>query len=169
MLRSVLISLLLAASAPVGAEGAAMLDVGDVAPTLTLPGSGDATVDLAAFKGQVVLLNFWASWCRPCMAEMPLLEALHTRSGEGLSVLAVNLDRKRKPAQGLIDHLALSLPVAFDADGAFVGLYNPSSLPASFLVGPDGAIHAIYEGELDAEDIVAIEETAQRLLEEESP
>ena len=78
--------------------------------------------------------------------------------------MAVNLDRKRKPPQGVIDHLDLSLPLAFDADGTFVKLYNPNSLPASFLVGPDGAIHAVYERPINAEDIKIIKETARRLL-----
>ncbi len=164
VLRAVLFSLLLAVSTPINAESTVTLGVGDTAPTLVLPSIDDTTIDLASFKGQVVLLNFWASWCLPCIEEMPLLEKLHTQSEKGLSVLAVNLDRKRKPPQGVIDHLTLSLPMAFDVDGTFVKLYNPSSLPASFLVGPNGAIHTVYERAINTEDIKAIKETARRLL-----
>jgi len=170
MSHGLLAALLLALAAPAGAAATAPLGPGDAAPTLALPGAEDAPIDLAAFRGEVVLLNFWASWCAPCLEEMPLLQDLHARkSGEGLSVLAVNLDRKRRPAQGVIDHLGLTLPMAFDAEGAFVSLYAPAALPASFLVGPDGAIRAVYEGALDAEQVAAIEETARALLQGEAP
>ncbi len=164
MLQSAIIALLLTAPT---AESAEALKPGDTAPTLSLPGTQDASIDLASFRGQVVLLNFWASWCGPCITEMPLLQDLHTRgSTQGLTVLAVNLDRKRRPAQGVIDHLDLSLPVAFDADGAFVDMYGPAALPMSFLITPEGAIHTTYAGALDDADIAAIEETAKGLLED---
>ena len=150
----------------VGAEGDhATLGLGKTAPVRALPSTGDTTLDLASFRGQVVLVNFWASWCAPCLEEMPLLQDLHLRtSGKGLSVMAVNLDRHRMPAQGVIDHLGLSLPVVFDANGDYASLYNPQSLPASFLVGPAGKIHAVYDGVIGPKDVAEIEALAKALL-----
>jgi peroxiredoxin len=164
MLRAVLACVLLTVSAPIIAANKTAIGVGDAAPTQVLPGIGETTINLATFKGEVVLLNFWASWCQPCIQEMPVLQDLHTQSEKGLSVLAVNLDRNRRLAQGVIDHLALSLNMAFDANGTFVKLYNPNSLPASFLIGPDGAIHTVYERAISTEDIQTIKEVARRLL-----
>src|SRR5690606_23928383 len=80
--------------------GAGALEPGQRAPAFTLKGAGGEAVQLEDFRGEVVLLNFWASWCKPCLVELPRLEALHARHRErGFTVLAVNLDSARNRAK----------------------------------------------------------------------
>ena len=74
-------------------------------------------IELSPTPGQPVLVNFWASWCAPCRAELPLLDALNDEvESEGLSVVAVNLDSQRRPAEGVMRHLGLDLPVIYGDD-----------------------------------------------------
>ena len=106
-------------------------------------------VRLADFEGRVVLLNFWATWCAPCIREMPSLDRLQAALGDrGLSVAAVSIDRGgvkaiRRFAKRLgLAHLGLN----HDPEGALFRAFGVTGLPASFLIDPAGAIHGAYAG-----------------------
>ncbi len=105
-------------------------------------------VRLAELKGRVVLLNFWATWCAPCVREMPSLDRLQAALGDrGLSVVAVSIDRGAKVILPFTKRLGLAhLGLYHDPEGALFRAFRVTGLPASFLIDPDGAILGAYAG-----------------------
>ena len=123
--------------------------VGFLAPAFTLPDLSGQGLELADTQGQVVLLNFWASWCPPCRAEMPAFEQMYRNyRDQGLVVLAVNASFQDPPAdmQAFLDSLAYSFPVLRDERGTVNRLYAISSLPTTFFIGRDGTIREVVIG-----------------------
>ena len=101
-------------------------------------------------RGRAVLINFWASWCEPCRAEMPSLQALAQRHGpEKLLVLAVNFKEPLPTVQRFADKSALSLPVLLDPQGALARQWGVSIFPSTVLLGIDGRVQGVLRGELD--------------------
>jgi thiol-disulfide isomerase/thioredoxin len=111
------------------------------APDLELAGLDGKTVRLADFRGRVVFLNFWATWCPPCREEMPAMQALAGElEKEGLVVLAVNYAESAETAEAFIRETGLTLPVLLDPDGAVTRRFRVTALPASFFVDRRGAL-----------------------------
>ena len=112
------------------------------APAFTLPSLDGGRVRLADFRGKVVLLNFWATWCRPCREEMPSLEALWADYRDRpFIVLAVTADRgSLRPVREFVRRHGLDFPVLLDADGAVRNRYEVYALPMTYLIGRDGRI-----------------------------
>ncbi len=105
-----------------------------------LPGL-DGSVALADYRGSYVLVNFWATWCPPCRAEMPDLDAYHqANENNGFTVLAVNVGEDRATVESFIHANGFSFPVALDIGSVVFAQYQRESLPSSFLIGPDGAL-----------------------------
>ncbi len=108
------------------------------------------SVTLSQHKGKVVLVNFWATWCTPCLAEMPHLQALHTELGpQGLVVLGIATDDPRQEAliKPLVKSKGVTYSILRDPDTKVVSQFNPSkSLPFSALVGRDGKVASVYAG-----------------------
>lgn len=121
--------------------------VGTAAPNFTLP-SAEGMVSLDQFRGQVVLLNFWASWCPPCVAEMPSLERLHRRmQGSDFVVLAVSEDEEGWPAiKRFLQAVPLTMTILPDARGDAAELYGTFQLPQTFLIDKSGVIVRKYSG-----------------------
>jgi peroxiredoxin len=143
------------------------LGAGDTAPSFELPAASDATLSLEDYRGRVVVLNFWATWCAPCIAEMPLLNDLHDRmEGEGLTVLGVNIDRNRAPANGVIRRLGVTMPTAFDPNGEVVGSFGPTSMPATFIIDREGTIRQVIEGSMNEVELTNLEANLRLLLSE---
>lgn len=111
-----------------------------------LPGR-EGVVDLAAFRGKVVYLDFWASWCGPCRASFPWMTNLaRTHAADSLVVIAVNLDKDRALADAfLVEHPA-GFRVAFDPSGRTAEAYKVSAMPTSFLIGRDGTVLLRHAG-----------------------
>src|SRR3954468_24912451 len=102
------------------------------APAFQLSGRGGKTIDLSQFKGQVVMINFWASWCGPCRQEMPLLEDIYKKYRPmGFTMLAVNVEPDSKAADAWLGKLAkaVTFPVAYDVDSKVSKLYKVSGMP----------------------------------------
>lgn len=116
--------------------------IGDAAPSFTLPGT-PVDVDLAKLRGAPLVVNFWASWCAPCMAELPLLRTL---AQSGVSVLGVNIDREIAPPRALLKRLTLTFPVAWDREGVVARAWNPDALPTTYILDRDGVIRSIQRG-----------------------
>ena len=111
------------------------------APTLPLRAADGAETTLGAFRGRLVLVNFWATWCAPCIREMPALDSLQRMIGhEGFAVIAVSQDRNGWPVmQPFLDRLALrSMTVLHDPGGALGRAVGLKGLPTTILYGRDG-------------------------------
>ena len=119
------------------------------APAFQLSGRGGKTIDLTQFKGQVVMINFWATWCGPCRQEMPLLEDIYKKyKPMGFSMLAVNVEPDSKAAEAWLGKLAkpVSFPVAFDVDSKVSKLYKVAGMPSTVFVDRKGNVRVMHKG-----------------------
>ena len=112
------------------------------APNFTLPDLDGKMVSLADYKGKVVLLNIWATWCRPCVEEMPSMEKLHQElKGEKFVILAVSIDEAGvKAVRPFMKKHKLSFPALIDSAGTINSLYQISGVPESFILDKQGRI-----------------------------
>ncbi len=123
---------------------------GKAAPAFALTDMDGKTWSLAALKGQPVMLNFWASWCEPCRAEMPSLELLATRHERaGLVVLAVNYQEAAPVIKRFLDVLPFSLPILLDRDGTAAAAWTPRVFPTTVLIDRSGTPRQSVLGDLD--------------------
>lgn len=123
---------------------------GGMTPALQLPDTKGRTHKLSEYRGKVVLINFWATWCTPCREEMPSIERLRrAMTGKPFVVLAVNLGEPEPRVRQFLQSVPLGFPVLLDADMAAAKAWKVRQLPASFVVGPDGRIRYSYIGDLD--------------------
>jgi thiol-disulfide isomerase/thioredoxin len=101
------------------------------------------TRSLSDFKGKVVFLNFWATWCGPCRFEMPSMEKLYRRfKDRGLEIVAVNLQEDRDSVQRFVDEYELSFPVLLDTTGRIGATYGARSIPTTYILDRDGWVLA---------------------------
>ena len=120
------------------------------APGFTLSSLGGAKQSLKDFQGKFVLLNFWATWCAPCIAEMPALERIHqTFKDQGLMVVSVNVDTEAALAQvrQMVEKKGISFPVLLDPTMQVTERYGLSGFPESFFLGPAGRRLSFYDPE----------------------
>jgi peroxiredoxin len=121
-----------------------------LAPDFTLrlaPGSGGGNLRLQEQRGQVVLLNFWASWCGPCKQELPHLNRLFEKYGPaGFVLLGVNIDDDPRSAQAVATRLGLKFPLLLDVDKNVSRLYDMGSMPATVLIDRDGRVRFLHKG-----------------------
>lgn len=130
-------------------EGAPAPAVGHPAPEFALADLDGRMVALRDLRGKVVLVNIWATWCPPCRAEMPAMQAALDRYGDqGLVVLAVNQREDREAVAAFMKERQLAFPALLDSDGAVGASYQASALPSSFFIGRDGTVRAVYRGPL---------------------
>jgi cytochrome c biogenesis protein CcmG/thiol:disulfide interchange protein DsbE len=129
-------------------EGALARGERERAPALSLPKlSGQGSVDLAAYRGKVVVLNYWASWCRPCREESPLLERWHRRiAKQGGTVLGVNANDVDYKARAFVREYTLSYPQLRDKASATVGKLGIIGFPETFVIDRRGYIAAVQRG-----------------------
>ena len=121
------------------------------APSFRLPDlDGTREVDLANTRGQVVLLNFWATWCKPCEDEMPAMDRLYrSLREEGFEMLAISVDEKPELVSEFRERLGLSFPILLDPDQKVSRLYQTMGFPESILLDVDGRIVERYVGPRD--------------------
>lgn len=114
-------------------------------------------VRLADFKGRPVLINFWATWCPPCKAEMPAIDAYYeAHRGEGLTVLAVNSQDAPTTVQAFINAQGFHFPVLLDQHNVVSDLYQVQGLPTTFVIDRDGVIQHIQIGAISAQQLDAV-------------
>jgi cytochrome c biogenesis protein CcmG, thiol:disulfide interchange protein DsbE len=123
---------------------------GDAAPDFTRTDFGGASIHLAEYRGKVVLLNFWASWCGPCLEEMPRFSAWQRAyAAAGLKIIGVSMDDAAEPAVRLLARHPVDYPVVL-GDATLGETYGGVlGLPLTFLIDRDGHIVARYRGEAD--------------------
>jgi thiol-disulfide isomerase/thioredoxin len=135
---------LLAASAVILASAAGAA-VDPPAPAFSLPARGGATIDLAQYKGQVVMINFWASWCVPCRQEMPLLDSIYKKYKPlGFTLLSVNVEPEQKDAESFLKQTPVTFPVVFDAKSKVSGLYNVQGMPTTVFIDRKGKVRLMH-------------------------
>lgn len=122
-----------------------------VAPDFTLNDLTGTRITLSDLRGQVLLLNFWATWCGPCRVEMPAIQERYNEGG--FAVLAINFDESADKVQGFADELELSLPILLDPGGKIQEFYRVRGYPSSYFIDADGVIQFIHIGEMSKEDI----------------
>ena len=122
---------------------------GFAAPEVELESLDGGRVRLSDLRGQVVVLNVWASWCPPCRAEMPALQALHEqRAGDGVVVLAINstVQDSEQAARDFAVEVGLTFPIGLDRDGQATRLYQVRALPSTFFIDRQGIIRRVVVG-----------------------
>jgi peroxiredoxin len=137
------------------------------APDFSLPALGEETLTLSQLRGQAVVLNFWATWCPPCRAEMPAFQRLYARYADrGLTVIAINAAFSDTP-EAVADfrqHYGLTFPILLDASGEVNRSYRITALPTTFFIDPQGMIREVVVGGPMSE--AAIEARVRTLLSE---
>ena len=125
----------------------------DSAPDFTLPSSKGDNVRLAEQRGQVVMLNFWASWCGPCRKEMPLLDAMYQRySSAGFVLYGVNVEEDNTDAKKLLKELGVTFPVLFDTESKASSLYNVDAMPTTVVIDKKGQVRYVNRGYKDGDE-----------------
>ena len=120
---------------------------GRPAPDFALKSSTGDNLRLSEYRGDVVMINFWATWCGPCRQEMPLLEELYGRYQRvGFNLLGVNIDDDSGRAMRMAEELGVSFPVLFDARKEVSKLYEVEAMPVTVLVDREGTVRYVHHG-----------------------
>ena len=120
---------------------------GRAAPDFALKSSTGENLRLSEYRGDVVMINFWATWCGPCRQEMPLLDELYTRYERvGFNLLGVNIDDDSRRAMQMIEELGVNFPVLFDARKEVSKLYEVEAMPVTVLVDREGNVRHVHHG-----------------------
>ena len=129
------------------ASQAAMPQTGTAAPDFTLKSNSGKNLKLSEHRGEVVMINFWATWCAPCRQEMPLLNRIHEQYRKaGFTLLGINIDDDPANAQALAKKLGVTFPVLFDAEKRVSRLYDVDAMPSTLLIDRDGKVRYIHRG-----------------------
>lgn len=126
---------------------AALQAVQGLAAVVAADGSPDARFDPARYKGRIVYLDFWASWCPPCLQSFAWMQRLAERhASSAFSIVAVNLDRDRAAATRFLDKVKPGFDIAFDPRGELARGFKVAAMPSSFLLDADGVVVHRHEG-----------------------
>lgn len=139
-----LAALLLAAAWPAAANDGTV-----PAPAFSLASRDGKQVSLADLKGQVVMINFWASWCGPCRQEFPALDQIYAKyKPMGFTLVAINVESEKADAERFLEKTPASFPILFDPDNKVSGNYGVSAMPTTVLVDRQGRVrwqHRAYK------------------------
>ena len=139
-------------------------DVGVPAPVLALPTASGETVALDRFKGKVVYVDFWASWCAPCRKSFPWMAEMQKKYGpSGFTVVAVNVDKRRPDAERFLQSTPAAFTVVYDPAGTTPTAWNVKAMPTSFVVDPKGNV-AIVESGFRDENVAELEGRIRSLV-----
>ena len=127
---------------------ASSLGNGEPAPACSVPLlDGGRTINVADFRGNVVYLDFWASWCGPCRQSLPFMNELHKElAGKGLTIFAVSVDKTADDARGFLTKYPAQFTTAVDIAGACPKSYELQGMPSSYLIDRKGVVRAVHEG-----------------------
>ena len=112
-----------------------------------LASAEDGPLDVGAYRGKVVVLDFWASWCVPCRRSFPWLNAMHAKyADDGLVIIGVNVDREHAEATRFLAEYPADFRIYFDSEGRYAAEYGVEAMPSSFVIGRDGQVRARHLG-----------------------
>jgi len=121
--------------------------VGNKAPDFALKSSTGENLRLSEYRGEVVMINFWATWCGPCRQEMPLLDDLYNRYERvGFKLLGVNIDDNSQRAIDMMRELGVNFPVLFDATKDVSKLYEVNAMPVTVILDREGNVRHVHQG-----------------------
>jgi peroxiredoxin len=121
--------------------------VGGDAPDFVLPSADGSNRRLSEYHGDVVMLNFWATWCGPCRQEMPQLEKIYERyEPAGFTLLGINVDADSEKAARMAESVGVSFPVLFDEDKSVSKLYDIRAMPVTVMIDRDGRVREVHHG-----------------------
>ncbi len=125
----------------------AALDIGQSAPDFTLKSIQGKNLNLAEQRGQIIVINFWASWCGPCRKEMPILQTFHNKyKNLGVSVWGVNVEQENQAGQDFLADLNLSFPIFFDSSNTISADYQVEAMPTTVIVDRSGKVRYVFRG-----------------------
>ena len=147
------------------AAPAAAVDSGDAAPVFRAPALGDGmkSLSLSDYRGKVVYLDFWASWCTPCATALPVLDSFRKEFGDGFQVLAINVDDDPKKAQAFLRRRPVGYPSVSDPQGKLPAQFGIETMPTSFLIDRDGVIRHVHRG-FKKSDVDSLRAEIRKLL-----
>ncbi len=117
------------------------------APDFTLKSNAGKNLRLSEYRGEVVMINFWAAWCALCRQEMPLLEELYAEYQPlGFTILGVNVEEDSTQARKMLSELPVSFPILFDSQSTVSKLYDVVAMPSTVLVDRDGNVRYLHQG-----------------------
>jgi peroxiredoxin len=120
---------------------------GSPAPAFTLASSSGSDVSLTQYKGQVVMINFWASWCGPCRQEFPLLDSIYRKySRMGFTLLGVNVEPDSQAANEWLKQTPVSFPILYDKESKVSKLYDVAGMPSTVLIDRSGKLRMLHRG-----------------------
>ena len=129
------------------------VEVGEAAPDFTIPGLGQGSFALANYKQQVVVVNFWATWCPPCVEETPSLEKFAARvQPMGVTVVGVSVDLDRVALEKFVSDYHLSYPIALDPERALAARYGTFQFPETYIIDRNGRVAEKIIGPIDWQD-----------------
>jgi peroxiredoxin len=121
--------------------------IADEAPDFSLPTNSGENLRLSEQHGNVVMLNFWASWCGPCRQEMPLLDAMSQRySAAGFVLLGIDVEEDNTDAKKIVKNLKITYPILFDTENKVSKLYSVESMPTTVMIDKKGQVRYINRG-----------------------
>ena len=134
-------------------EAALQVKIGEPVPDFRLDTPEGGTLQLSDFRGQAVVLNFWATWCAPCRAEMPELQAIHNAHTDtgALTVIGIDEMESAEAVLAFADELQLTFPMALDRNAEVADTYGLIGLPGTFFIDADGVLQARVLGQLHGE------------------
>jgi len=117
------------------------------APAFTLASRAGQDVSLSQYKGNVVMINFWASWCGPCRQEMPLLESIYKKYNKmGFTMIGVNVEPDSNAANEWLKATPVSFPILYDRDSKVSKLYDVSGMPSTVIIDRSGKLRVLHRG-----------------------
>ena len=128
------------------------LKTGGKAPDFSLQTLDGEMVKLSDFEGKKVILNFWATWCKPCREEMPDLQSIYAQRDDDVVILAVNMDAQND-VKGFIDSYSVTFPVLLDEEDEVADTYQIISLPTTYFIDEDGKIVQKHLGQITYEQL----------------
>lgn len=149
-------------------SAALAVEVGEQAPDFTLAdiNEGQPSITLSEMRGKVVYVDFWASWCVPCLVSLPLYNDLYNKyRDQGFEIVGINIDNPIEDGLDFLLDTPLDFKIPSDPDGDTPTLYDVYGMPTSYLIDRQGVVRLVHEGFRDG-DIEKIEEEIQAVLEQ---
>ena len=132
------------------AFSASALNMGQMAPDFTLKSTQGINLNLAEQRGQIIVINFWASWCGPCRKEMPILQSFHNKYKDlGVAVWGVNVEQNNQEGRDFLSDLKLNFPIFFDSSNTVSANYQVEAMPTTVIVDRSGKVRYVFKGYRD--------------------
>lgn len=143
-----------------------LAEVNRPAPQIALPGLDGQMLRLEDYRGRVVLVNFWATWCEPCKLETPALQEAHRQlEAQGLTIIGINLRKQESDdvvIRAFVDTYGVTYPVVLDVDGEAARQFQISPIPTSYFIDPAGNIRYVRVGELTLDEVALVFQSLQQ-------